>query len=261
MKRYVPISKDKHRNLRWKRFDNYQFASMSSIAPLTMAELHKAILTYPLAFVKGADSFQLVAVLSLSPNSNIFINENGHWIGGYIPSYFRSYPFRLIKTDSGDLLLGIDDESGMIGKEGEQFFDDNGNQSNAINEVLRFVRAIEENNIITMRAIDLLSINQCIVPWELFVRTSRGQSKIDGVFRFDHEKLAMLSPELLKEMIDIGALFVGYAQLFSMQNVQSLLKLAQIHSERKEEMEAIFKSSFEVDKSDGLQIDWSAFEK
>jgi hypothetical protein len=47
-----------------------------------------------MAFVKQQDSFFLIALLSLTPKTNLFVAPDGRWLGGYVPSYFRGYPFQ-----------------------------------------------------------------------------------------------------------------------------------------------------------------------
>jgi hypothetical protein len=51
----------------------------------------------PLAFARHQDRFLLVAVLSLTPGFNLFVSPTGQWLGRYVPSVFRGYPFRLAR--------------------------------------------------------------------------------------------------------------------------------------------------------------------
>jgi hypothetical protein len=68
-----------------------------------------------MAFIKQQDNFVLVGLLSLTPGQNVFVAQDGRWLGAYVASVFRGYPFRLARAEGrDDLILCIDEDSGLI---------------------------------------------------------------------------------------------------------------------------------------------------
>ncbi len=130
MPQLTPITKQNHSEKSWTRFTSYAFASKDNLVPLAGAEIAKAVTALPMAFVKQQDRFFLVAVLSLTTGTNLFVAPDGRWLGKYIPSVFRGYPFQLAKAEGRDnLVLCVDEESGLVNDDkaaGEPFFDEAG---------------------------------------------------------------------------------------------------------------------------------------
>jgi hypothetical protein len=135
MAKLVPITREQFGGKRWVRHDNYRFASHDPIVPLAASELARAALAMPLAFLQLEGRYTLVAVQSLLPQRNMFVTADGRWLGLYVPAFYRGYPFRLLrKPDSEELVLCVDEESGLIvdgTSPGEEFFDKDGNASPA----------------------------------------------------------------------------------------------------------------------------------
>ena len=138
MSELVPITPEKYGSRRWQRYTSYSFAATTSYAPLVGAELQRAMQNMPLAFIKQEQSFHIAAVLSLSPGGNLFVDPKGRWLGGYVPSIFRGYPFKLAKVREQDkLVLCVDEASGLISDtSGEPFFDENNDLAQPVREVL-----------------------------------------------------------------------------------------------------------------------------
>ena len=123
----APVSKDRHANKYWNKYKTFEFAAQEHLAPLVVAELPRAVKHFTMAFVQAGESYQLMAVLSpLTPGQNMYVHPDGRWIGEYVPSCFRGYPFRLAKPPGQDnLVLCVDEGSGLVSDtEGEPFFDD-----------------------------------------------------------------------------------------------------------------------------------------
>ena len=141
MPNYVPVSKENHASKRWTRFESYAFANKETFLPLVAAELPKAVTAFPIAFIQQNNAFFPVALLSLEQGKNLFVAANGQWVGAYVPSALRSYPFKLARTENTQLVLCIDQDSGLVtdGPEGESFFDETGSPSEQVKAVLDFL--------------------------------------------------------------------------------------------------------------------------
>ena len=58
---------------------NYNFASADALVPIVGAELLRAALSIPLAFLQQESGFVLVAVASLVPGRNMLVAPDGRW--------------------------------------------------------------------------------------------------------------------------------------------------------------------------------------
>ncbi|MEA1053628.1 SapC family protein [Lamprobacter modestohalophilus] len=110
-----PITLSRHRDQRWARYTDYRFAAADTLAPLVVQELPKALMSLPIGFIEQPDGYGLVAVQSLQPGQNLFVSVDGRWLGGYVPALYRGYPFALAKTEEGQQVLCIDEDSGLVG--------------------------------------------------------------------------------------------------------------------------------------------------
>src|SRR6056297_3439037 len=114
MAKIKPITKSEFADRHWQRYTDYKFAANDAIVPLVMQELPKAQLSMPIGFaIKDEQAFP-VAVQSLHPGTNMFVGQDGRWLGRYVPAAYRGYPFVLADTEDGKQVLCIDEESGLI---------------------------------------------------------------------------------------------------------------------------------------------------
>jgi hypothetical protein len=231
------VTQQSYADKSWTRYTSYSFASKSSIVPLVGAEITKAIAGgLPMAFVKEQDRFFLAAVLSLAPGTNLFVAPTGKWIGAYVPSAFRSYPFVLAKAQGKeDLILCVDEESGLVkdDKSAEPFFDDQGQLSKPVQDVLNFLSQIEKNKIQTVRAVASLADAGVITEWPLKIKHGDQEKPVNGLYQIDEAKLNSLEDERFLKIRKAGALPIAYAQLPSMGNIQVFEKLAKAQEKLK----------------------------
>jgi len=227
MPNFQAISRERHANLRWKRYSNYTFAAADSVVPLVAAELPKAVMSLPIAFIEQGDAYCPAAVLGLQPGNNVFVAPDWRWVGQYIPAAFRSYPFRLAQTEDGQQVLCVDEESGLVseGSAGEFFFADDGQPAQAILDILAFLTQIEQSRVTTAAACAVLQKHGLIRPWAITLKTDSGEQQIAGLFQIDEAALNGLSGEALLEVRQAGGLPIAYCQLLSMQHLPLLGQL------------------------------------
>lgn len=116
MSNLQPVTLARHAARRWHRYGHYGFAATTACVPLAAAELAKAALSLPLAFIETEGEWTLAAVLGLLPGQNLYIAPNGNWIASYVPAAFRSYPFRVGWNEAGQAALCVDEGSGLRGR-------------------------------------------------------------------------------------------------------------------------------------------------
>lgn len=240
MPNYQAISSERHAQQRWSRYAGYGFAAKDALISLVAAELTKATMSMPIGFTAKADGFTPVAVLGLEPGKNLFVAQNGTWAGSYIPATFRAYPFLLAKTENGNGVLCIDEDSGLVGTgpASESFFTEDGQPSPAIKEILNFLTMIEQSRLATVAACAALQKHKLISPWPITLKTEAGEKQIGGLFQIDEAALNALSAEDLIEVRNAGALPLAYCQLLSKQHLPLLGQLAEAHAKAAAQAEA-----------------------
>jgi hypothetical protein len=238
MPRYVALSHSTHRDARWKRFSSYSFASNDTFIPLVAAELARAALAMPVAFIEQQGEMVLVAVTSLMPGINLFVSTDGQWLGGYVPSALRGYPFRLVPVkDRDESVLVIDEDSGLIGtgsgfEEAEALFTSDGQPTTAVSQTLDFLKQIEINRQVTARAVAALAAEGLIEDWPITVKGEDGADRnIQGLKRIGEAKLNALDNDAFLRLRHAGALPVAYAQLLSTQNIGNFEKVVQLRDQ------------------------------
>lgn len=232
MPNYVPVSKESHASKRWRRFESYAFAQRETFLPLVAAELPKAVTAFPIAFIQQDDVFFPVALLGLEQGKNLFVAANGQWLGAYVPSALRSHPFRLARTEDHQRVLCVDQDSGLIvdGAEGEAFFDESGEPSEPVKQVLDFLQKVDANQQATAKMCEVLARHQVIKPWPITLKTPEGEKTINGLSQINEQALNTLPAEAFLELRQAGALPMAYCQMLSMQHLVVLGKLAEAHA-------------------------------
>lgn len=102
MSNYIALSPKQHQSYGWQPYSNYYHAATQAVAPITMGELNQIITCMPMAFIPrqtqdNASRFELVALQSLKPGHNVYVDQTGIWLAPYIPAQYRSYPFAMIQ--------------------------------------------------------------------------------------------------------------------------------------------------------------------
>jgi hypothetical protein len=234
MPKYVPIGRSHHQAYRWLRYPNYRFSGKDVAAPIVGAEIAKAVLSMPIAFVTRGSSFQLAAMLSAVPGMNMFVSPDGRWLSGYIPAVIRAYPFRLLTPQGeGEPILCIDEESGLLSRDdetGEPFFDTDGAVSPQLGAVLNFLGECERSRAVTDLAVAALEQANLIVPWQIKIHTEQGEQSVEGLYKIDEAALNALPTESFEKLRATGALPIAYGQLFSMNQLSVFKTLADLQA-------------------------------
>lgn len=228
MSKLQPVTPQQHGILRWRRVESYAFAAQDMVAPVVAHEASRVMMTMPMAFMKVTGGFALMAVQGLAKGRNLFVAPDGRWIGSYIPTAYRGYPFRLANTREGKQVLCVIEDSGLLSEmEGEAFFGEDGQPSQAVKDVLGFLKQVAQSRQVTELICTLLGKHQLIQPWPIKARAEDGEREIDVFYRIDEAALNQLPADALKELQQAGALPLVYCQLLSMQHLPILGRLAQ----------------------------------
>tara|TARA_E500000305_G_scaffold97694_1_gene88873 strand:- start:5598 stop:6371 length:774 start_codon:yes stop_codon:yes gene_type:complete len=254
----IALTRTDHENKGWARYSSYEFTTQQTLAILVSSELPKAIMHLPVAFMRVQDQFRPAAVLSFEENRNLFVTREGKWIGGYIPAAFRAYPFALANTESDEKVLCFEDSSGLLvdAAEGEPFFDNEGNPSAPIKQVLEVLLKIETDRQRTDAMCASLEKHNLIEAWPISVNTEAGEKKIEGLFRINETGLNALSDEAFLDVRRSGALAMAYMQLVSMSHLPIIGKLYEAHAANEAKLKNLGNEIFQMPQDDELNFNF-----
>jgi hypothetical protein len=133
------------------------------------------------------------------------------------------------------MVLCIDADSELVKDEGgeESFFGVDGKPSAAVQAVFGFLATAENNRALTTVAVQALAEAGVIVPWDLQVPEQEGPVRVRGLYRVDMGLLQRTDDGVFLELRKAGALILAYAQVFSMNLVPLLSRLATLQKQLK----------------------------
>jgi hypothetical protein len=242
MSQFHAIAPSTHGAKRWVRYTSHAFAARDGVAALVAHEFSKACTSLPMAFIWRGERFLPVAVQGLASDVNLFVAPDGRWLGRYTPAVYRSYPFALAPVRDHNLVLCVDHDSGLLHDDAApeqgttpaaqrvRFYDDQGQLDPAVRDVMAFLEKIQASRVLTERICAALNTEGLLVPWVVAVKTPSGARQLAGLYRVDEAKLQALPAEALHRLNQVGALSAAHCQLVSMQHIQLLGHLSQLHT-------------------------------
>ncbi len=214
-----PVNLTRHRDLYWRRFTSYDFARNLRDCPITAAEVLPAAASFPVVFRKTGNQIEPVAILSLrSDQQSPLISEDGRWLGFYIPSQLRCYPFKAGPGQSADKtsVLLVDESSGLITRDpkAERFFTNSGQLTPDLCTVRSFLQKCE------VAALETRQLCQKIARQGLFSRldTFDGVPLLGDALTVDHDRLSRLSQNQISTLMNSGALQLIHAHHVSLSH-------------------------------------------
>jgi hypothetical protein len=224
---YVPIDQDLHGNKRWTRHPSMLFAKAETVAPLFVTDLASAMQTLPIAFVKHEERFVLVVMMGLRAGENLLVSAQGEWLSkDYMPSIYRTSPFELL-SNGNNVVLAIDEACLSDSNEGKKIFNEGGGITDEMRDVFERVQNINSGRQMTNHICNLLNEYGLIKPWVITLNDGTNKLEIDGLYRVDEEVLNSLPDEDFVILRQQSAIPLIYAQLYSMQKLGYLAKLAE----------------------------------
>ena len=205
------------------------FRSMNAI-PLSYAEIALASRDYPIAFVSGDGerSFLAMAILGLEDRQNLFVSEEGRWEPNvYVPAYVRRYPFCMAKVtadgkEQAERIACV--EKSALADEGEALYDDKGEPLPAWEPTKNLLFEFEADLTRTEEMCATLQRHGLLEPFTVQAVPKGGTPlAMTGVHRVAEQKLAELSADDLKSLVQNGILPRVYAHILSQLNFQRLL--------------------------------------
>ena len=242
MAELAAITPERHAKKVWKHVTDYAFVAEDSVIPLVGAELSTAALAMPIGFIKLDAGYQLVAITSLQPGTNLYVAPDGKWLGGYIPAVLRAYPFQLAQHEgAGEFILCINEASGLVvenTEDGNAFFDDQDQPTQGIKDFLNFLTQIKASRDGTEGAVNALADAGLITPWEINLKQGEKVVPVEGLYSVDESALNKLDDEDFLAVRKAGGLALAYAQLLSMNQLVVLERLGKLQGQFLEQQAA-----------------------
>ncbi|WP_257280787.1 SapC family protein [Endozoicomonas sp. ISHI1] len=222
----APLNRDLHKALRYQSSGDYSFTDSVNSVPLTGIEFFEASRDMPVLFSKDDEGrFFPLALLSLMDAGHKQLDGEGRWEDSYVPAFVRRYPFAL--TDEGTVCF--DKESAQIGgEEGEALFNDEGENSETLNNIIQFLNNYDQQYKNTRAYCDECSELELFSPFNLQVMADKDNPlRLEGLYVIDEKKLAELQEEKINDWFKAGWLAWSYAHLHSLGALRRLLRKQQ----------------------------------
>lgn len=224
----VALDTNAHRGLRLAaKRKSFAYAGQANLVPLTVADVAPALRDYPVVFVTDGDVPTLVAVLSLKPGSNRFVDADGHWRpGAYVPAYVRSYPFIAVRTEGkSDPVLALDPGADAFkAEDGLPLFDADGKPTDSLRAIMAYQAEYQHLAERTRSMAKALEAAGVLEESVLQIQPPGGgeMQKVAGFRVVSEQKLRALPAEALGKLHEADALGLAYAQMFSMGSLGNL---------------------------------------
>jgi hypothetical protein len=235
MAEFAAVTPECHAKKVWKHVTDYAFVTEDAGIPLVGAELSTAALAMPIGLIKIDAGYQFVAITSLQPGTNLYVAPDGKWLGEYLPSALRAYPFQLKQQEGAEkFFLCINEASGLVvenTEDGNAFFDDQDQPTQGIKDILNFLTEVEANRAVTQRTVNALADAGVITPWAINLKQGEKVVPVEGLFQVDEAALNKLDDDDFLALRKACGLAVAYAQLLSMNQFAVLERLGEIQGQ------------------------------
>lgn len=239
--RVVPVNKERHAGKKVRANNDFRFASKFHVAYVTVHEFARAAAIYPLVFLedKDSDEFRPVALMGLDAGENLFVDSQGQWAGSYIPAIIRRYPFALTKAAEADrFIVCVDEASDLLSDtEGASLFDEQGNPTQVIENVKRYLGELQQMDTMTHEFGQFLVQNNLLTPLNMRVNAANQARNITGCYVINEERLNNFSDAKFLEVRQKGYLPAIYAHLISLSQIERLASMKKPAAPVAEEVE------------------------
>jgi len=232
MTKFVPVNKVEHAGKGWRKPKNYSYAAKEALVPIVGLEVAIAAVNMPLAFVKHEQNTQLVGVLGPQVDFNMFVADDGKWLGAYIPGILRSFPFRLAQVQ-GRAEMALCVESDYLNNPDTPIYDDAGELARPVAEIVNFLNMYEASRQRTAFSANALEEAGVLTPWPIKVRSPDGREApaLTGLLRVDEAALNALDEAAFLKLRKIGALPIAYGQMLSISRLELLARLGALRGQ------------------------------
>jgi hypothetical protein len=224
---YIPLDKKKHKDLHVKLNGDFAHAKDTHLAAASLREYAQIASCMPIIFIKDPKSGNnhSVAMLGIEQGVNLFMQE-GKWSGHMVPLNIQRYPFD-VRPDGDKLSVFIDENSDLVGKEGEALFTEDApspfleNRQKLLSELANSEMATRD----FVKKLEELGLLESIIIRAQYVNGQ--QRNINGMQTISEKRLQALDADTVAELHKTGYLGAIYAVLMSLGQLNRLVQLTQ----------------------------------
>ncbi|WP_100643081.1 SapC family protein [Alteromonas facilis] len=225
---YIPLDKNKHKELKVSAHKDFEFAKNSHLAAATIREFAQLAGSMPIVFIQDPQSgnYHVVAMLGTEQNKNFYVKD-GVWQGPHVPMNIQRYPFD-VRPDGDKLGVFFDENSELLNKEdGQAVFTDEGEPSEFLNVRQKFLADLANSELLTQKFVKQVVDLGLLESIEIGLTFANGQQRnVTGMMSINEKKLRELSDDVVSEMHKNGFLGAIYATMISLGQLNRLVELS-----------------------------------
>lgn len=227
----TPLDSTAHRQLRLTGGPDLSVASRMHACFLAVAEFMPASREFVIAFVRdqvdGRAQVQPIVILGVSEGENLFVQaaSGSPWEAAYVPAYLRRYPFWTATVEGLAAPAVMFDQwwKGFSTTQGERLYDDAGQPTARLNDVLGFLEQFDGEATRTLLACTRIAELELLREMSANATLPDGRTlTLGGFLVIDEKKLQDLPDAQVIELHRNGILSLIYAHLNSLGNLQAL---------------------------------------
>lgn len=224
---YIPLDKNNHKDLHVKLNNDFAHAKDTHLAAASLREYAQIAGCMPIIFIKDPKSATThsVAMLGIEQGVNLFMQEE-KWSGHVVPLNVQRYPFD-VRPDGEKLGVFIDENSDLVGTEGEPLFVD-GAPSPFLENRQKLLSELANSEMATrdfVKKLEDLGLLDSIIIRAQY--TNGQQRNINGMQTISEKRLQGLDADTVADLHKTGYLGAIYAVLMSLGQLNRLVQLTQ----------------------------------
>ena len=224
---FVPLDKEKHKDLKVAVNTSFSFAKNTHLAAATIREFAQLAATMPLVFIEDTTSkrHHVVTMLGMEQGQNLFLTGD-NWKGPHVPMNILRYPFD-VRPDGDKLGVYIDENSDLISDEGQALFTEAGEASEFLDNRQKFLADLANSEMLTQRFVAKVVELDLLDPIQIRLTYQDGkQRNVTGMMSINEKKLLELPDEQVLELHKQGFLGAIYAVMMSVGQLNRLVELS-----------------------------------
>ncbi len=185
----------------------------------------------PIVFVRagteddGGDAIAPIAVLGLTNETNLCL-DGARWLGRYVPTLLRLYPFAIARVDDTRYAVCVDMAYAGVGAaDGQRLFDADGQPTETMTAVQKqlesFEAEIQRTRAVGRRLRDLGVLRE--MRFDATLADGRRHS-VDGFLTVDDQKMTALADDVVVELHRNGVLGLVHLHWASLGNMGRLVE-------------------------------------
>lgn len=228
-----PLDMEKDAGLQVSAPKHFRFAAKTNAIPLLVDEFPMAAAHYPIVFAAGDQPVPAV-VVGLKQDDNLFLDEDGMWLGGsYLPAYVRRYPFLLMDdADKKQYVLCVDETSDMLSPKGDYELFKDGKPTSFTQSAMNFCATLRQQGEATDEFVKTLKEYNLLMANDAQIDMPDGSKiQLAGFQVIDPKKFDLLPDSVYLNWRRRGWIGLIYAHFLSSNRWQSLVALSSMREE------------------------------